>query len=29
MNWLIDGFLFGFFGMLFIGAPYLVMGHEL
>ncbi len=29
MTALSSGFLFGFFGMLFIGAPYLVMGHEL
>lgn len=29
MDWLIDGFLCGFFGMLFVGLPYLVMGNEL
>jgi len=29
MNWLTDGFLCGFFGMLFVGLPYLAMGHEL
>lgn len=29
MNWLCVGFEFGFFGMLFVGLPYLVMGHDL
>ncbi|MDW9244849.1 hypothetical protein C7S13_3062 [Burkholderia cepacia] len=29
MNWLCVGFEFGFFGMLYVGLPYIAMGHEL
>lgn len=29
MSSLVDGFLCGFFGMLYLGLPYLVMGHEI
>ena len=28
MNWLTDGFLCGFFGMLFVGLPYLIGSGE-
>lgn len=29
MNWLRVGFEFGFFGMLFVGLPYLIESGEL
>jgi len=29
MNWLTDGFFCGFFGMLFVGLPYLIGSGEL